>query len=316
MQSIVKPLLRPLPILGLSTGALYLAATLSTSSKVANMASTNNQPHRITPYTPRHAKWPYNPSDFTRQDSSPDTNFYSSPRFVTHIDDPAIASLRSYYATALPTKGRILDFCSSWISHYPPAIERAAAGDEDEDAPAPLRITGMGMNKAELDANRLLNNGRLLIDLNANPENVAAALRSANAIGASDDELLGASTCVVSIDYLASPVAVLQSVLEATKPGGTIHLAVSNRCFPTKAVSRWLRVDEGERLQMVGDFLHFAGWKGIEIVELSDGKAEQAEQIDGSSSSSGARSLQGLFGMMGMMGARDPLWVVRARRED
>ena len=312
MQSIGKPLLRPLPILGLSTGALYLAATLSTSSKVASMASTNNQPYRITPYTPRHTKWPYNPSDFTRQDSSPDTNFYTSPRFVTHIDDLAIASLRSYYATVLPTKGRILDFCSSWISHYPPAIEHAAAGAE----PASLQITGMGMNKAELDANKLLNNGRLLIDLNANPKNVATALRSANAIGASDDELLDASTCVVSIDYLASPVSVLQSVLAATKPGGTIHLTVSNRCFPTKAVSRWLRVDEGERLQMVGDFLHFAGWKGIEIVELSDGKAEQAEQIDGSSSSSGARSLQGLFGMMGMMGARDPLWVVRARRED
>ena len=311
MQSIVKPLLRPLPILGLSTGALYLAATLSTSSKVANMASTNNQPYRITPYTPRHTNWPYNPSDFTRQDSSPDTNFYTSPRFVTHIDDLAIASLRSYYATVLPTKGRILDFCSSWISHYPPAIEHAAAGAE----PASLQITGMGMNKAELDANRLLNNGRLLIDLNANPENVATALRSANAIGASDDELLDASTCVVSIDYLASPVAVLQSVLAATKPGGTIHLTVSNRCFPTKAVSRWLRVDEGERLQMVGDFLHFAGWKGIEIVELSDGTVEQTEQTD-SSSSSGARSLQGLFGMMGMMRARDPLWVVRARRED
>ena len=275
------------------------------------MASTNNQPYRITPYTPRHTKWPYNPSDFTRQDSSPDTNFYSSPRFVTHIDDLAIASLRSYYATVLPTKGRILDFCSSWISHYPPAIEHAAAGAE----PASLQITGMGMNKAELDANKLLNNGRLLIDLNANPKNVATALRSANAIGASDDELLDASTCVVSIDYLASPVSVLQSVLAATKPGGTIHLTVSNRCFPTKAVSRWLRVDEGERLQMVGDFLHFAGWKGIEIVELSDGTVEQTEQTD-SSSSSGARSLQGLFGMMGMMRARDPLWVVRARRED
>jgi hypothetical protein len=80
-------------------------------------------------------------------------------------------------------------------------------------------------------------------------------------------------------------------------------------------MSRWLRVDEGERLLMVGDYLHFAGWKGIEVVELSDGNVEQAEQTD-SSSSGAARSLQGLFGMMGMMRGRDPLWVVRARRED
>jgi len=274
--------------------------------------TTSTQPYKVTPYTPRHTSWPYTPSDFTRQDSSPDTSFYSSPRFVTHIDDLAIASLRSYYATVLPTKGRILDFCSSWISHYPPSIERAATSSDENPS---LRITGMGMNKAELAANPLLNAGRLLIDLNATPESVAHALRSANAIGSSDSELLDASTCVVSIDYLTTPVPVLQSILSATKPGGTIHLTISNRCFPTKAMSRWLRVDEGERLLMVGDYLHSAGWKGIEIVELSDGKVgEQAEQSE--ASSSGARSLQGLFGMMGMMRGRDPLWVVRARRED
>jgi SAM-dependent methyltransferase len=314
MQSLVKPFLRPLPILGLSTGALYLAATLSASSRpVTTMSSTNNQPYKTTPYTPRHTSWPYTPSDFTRQDSSPDTSFYSSPRFVTHIDDAAISSLQSYYATVLPTKGRILDFCSSWISHYPPSIERAAVQTND------LKITGMGMNKAELDANKLLNNGRLLIDLNSNPEGIVPALRSASAIGSSEeeDDLLDASTCVVSIDYLTSPLPVLRSILSATKPGGTIHLTISNRCFPTKAMSRWLRVDEEERLLMVGDYLHFAGWKGIEIVELSDGKVDQPEQeAEGGQTGGGARSLQGLFGMMGMMRRRDPLWVVRARRED
>jgi hypothetical protein len=314
MQSLVKPLLRPLPFLGLSTGALYLAATLSTSPKAAAAtamsSNKNDQPYKTTPYTPRHTSWPYTPSDFTRQDSSPDNNFYSSPRFVTHIDDAAIASLQSYYATVLPTTGRILDFCSSWISHYPPTIEQAAQTNE-------LKITGMGMNKAELDANKVLNNGRLLIDLNANPEGIATALRSAAAIGSSEDDLLDASTCVVSIDYLTSPLPVLTSILTATKPGGTIHLTISNRCFPTKAMSRWLRVDESERLQMVGDYLHFAGWKNIEIVELSNGRIEpdQAEQAQ-TSSGGGASSLQGLFGMMGMMRGRDPLWVVRARRED
>jgi hypothetical protein len=67
----------------------------------------------------------------------------------------------------------------------------------------------------------------------------------------------------------------------------------------------------------VGDYLHFAGWKNIEIVELSNGRIEpdQAEQAQ-TSSGGGASSLQGLFGMMGMMRGRDPLWVVRARRED
>lgn len=70
-------------------------------------------------------------------------------------------------------------------------------------------------------------------------------------------------------------------------------------------MSRWLRVDENERLQMVGDYLHFAGWKGIEIVEVSDGKATQGK---------GQEASGGLFGWMGM-GGSDPLWVVRARNE-
>lgn len=229
---------------------------------------------------------------------------------MTHIDDAAIASLRNYYASVLPRQGRILDFCSSWISHYPESVERAA---QSSDGDADLKITGMGMNKAELDANKLLNSGRLLIDLNANPD-VRSALRNSKAIGDSESELLDASTCVVSIDYLTHPVEVLRSVREATKQGGTVHLTISNRCFPTKAMSRWLRVDEGERLRMVGDYLHFAGWKGIEIVELSNGKVEQEPESQGSGVPRES-SLQGLFGWMGM-GARDPLWVVRAVRED
>lgn len=265
------------------------------------MASSTNTNYSTQSYKPRHATWPYTSSDFTRQDLSPDPSFYSSPRFVTHIDDAAIASLRDYYATVLPPRGRILDFCSSWVSHYPEATGAAAVKGD-------LRITGMGMNKAELAANPVLNNGRLLIDLNVDSD-ISSALLSANAIGPSEDEKLDTSTAVVSIDYLTSPVEVLRSLLSATKAGGTVHLTISNRCFPTKAIRRWLRVDEEERLLMVGDFLHFAGWSEVEIVTLSDGKV--AEQDRGEAEASGG--LQGLMGWLGMRG-RDPVWVVRATK--
>ncbi|KAK5107472.1 hypothetical protein LTR62_001090 [Meristemomyces frigidus] len=254
-------------------------------------------------YTPRHTSWPYNPSDFTRQDSSNDTNFYSQPRFVTHIDDAAIASLREYYDAVLPRQGKILDFCSSWVSHYPPAIEEASSKGE-------LQVTGMGMNKAELDANKVLNHGRLLVDLNENPD-MATALTEAKLIptAATSNELLDASTNVVSTDYLTQPVAVFRSLLTATKPGGTVHLTISNRCFPTKAMSKWLRVSEEERLEMIGDYLHFAGWREIEIVTLSDGSVGGGQQ-----GPVGAGNLQSLMGYLGM-GRRDPLWVVRGRKE-
>lgn len=164
------------------------------------------------------------------------------------------------------------------------------------------------MNEAELEANKVLNHGRILQDLNDDPD-ISKALRTNDCIA--DDEIskLAASTNVVSTDYLTQPVEVLKSLREATKMGGTVHLTISNRCFPTKAISRWLRIPEEERLETVGDFLHFAGWKKIEIVELSNGK------VAGGGGDGGSQGgFQGLMAFMGM-NHRDPLWVVRAVKE-
>ncbi|MCJ1335808.1 hypothetical protein MMC09_001082 [Bachmanniomyces sp. S44760] len=240
-------------------------------------------------YNPRHQSWPYTSKDFTRQDESPDTDFYSAPRYVTHIDDNAINLLRIYYAHNLPSKGRILDFCTSWISHFPPNLEKAAVKTakrqftQNEAETDDLEVIGMGISKPELDANPILSQ-RILQDLNTNSTIPASVSAGGN---------LDASTCVVSIDYLTSPLQVLSSLYTITKPQGTIHLVISNRCFPTKAVGRWLRVGEQERLQMVGDYLWFSGWREIEVLTLNEG---------GGSS--------GWFGL----GSTDPLWVVRGRK--
>ena len=249
-------------------------------------------------YKPRNTQ--YSPDDFKRQDESTDSSFYSVPRFVTHIDDAAIRDLREYYDTVLPRRGKILDFCSSWVSHYPKSVEEASESGD-------LKIIGCGMNKAELDANKVLNGGRLLVDLNKNPD-IAGALRSDGVVGEDNESQLDASTNVVSLDYLIQPIAVLQSLREVTKKGGSVHLTISNRCFPTKAIDRWLKVNEDERLMMVGDFLHSAGWQRIEIVTLSDGNVGEGEQAPP------PQGLQGLMAWMGM-NSRDPLWVVRAINE-
>lgn len=53
---------------------------------------------------------------------SPDTIFYSEPRFVTHIDDPAIRALTKYYSEAFPPSDTpgvcLLDLCSSWVNYF------------------------------------------------------------------------------------------------------------------------------------------------------------------------------------------------------
>lgn len=199
-------------------------------------------------------------------DSGQDAAFYTVPRFVTHIDDNAIVQLKKYYDQALPKKGRILDFCSSWISHYPPEITNAVESGD-------LQVLGMGMNKSELSQNPVLKSWSVQ-DLNQDPD-----LR----LPGSDQGDIDASTCVVSIDYLTKPVEVLSSLRRITKQGGKVHLVISNRCFPTKAIARWLKIDENDRLEMVGDYLWWSGWQGIEIHTVVEASW-----------------------------TKDPLWVVRA----
>lgn len=255
----------------------------------SNMASPNSTNYAMRSYTPSHpdGPFPYSREDMTPMDPSPDAGFYATSRFVTHIDDNAIVSLKQYYDACLPHPTtsdretgaakpvRILDVCSSWISHYPPRIATSASRVDGD-----IRVLGTGMNEAELSANAVLNptpsgvarDGEQqekrwwLQDLNASPE---VSLPQAIADKLADPETkLDATTCVVSIDYLTAPTAVLRSVRSLTKPGGSVHLVISNRCFPTKAVGRWLKVDEPKRLEMVGDYLWWAGWRNIQIVEV------------------------------------------------
>jgi len=214
------------------------------------------------------ASFPYTARDLTPMDPGNDTSFYGVPRFVEHIDENAINSVRRYYSQTLPKKGKILDFCSSWISHYPPEVDEARKAGE-------LVILATGMNKSELGQNPVLS-AWAVQDLNENPEVDLPTSKG-------DSSLLDASTCVVSIDYLTKPIEVLKSIRKLTNPGGKIHLAISNRCFPTKVVGRWLKISENERLEMVGDYLWWSGWRDIEIVTLVEATW-----------------------------MKDPLWVVRA----
>jgi len=235
------------------------------------MAASNADqgPLPVRSYTPQNPNgpFPYSTKDLTPTENGGDAVFYQMSRFVTHIDDNAIQNLRKSYADVLPRKGSILDFCSSWISHYPPEVEEA----QKEGS---LSIYGTGMNKSELSNNPVLTKWTVQ-DLNEDPV--------VNLPQEDGPIKLDASTCVVSIDYLTKAVEVLQSIRHQTNEGGKIHLAISNRCFPTKVVGRWLKVDEDERLEMVGDYLWWSGWREIEIVEVVKGTW-----------------------------TKDPLWIVRA----
>ena len=174
--------------------------------------------------------FPAGPAELARYDEAPDTEFYSAPRFVTHIDDAAIGALTAYYARVFPASGRtdtaLLDICSSWISHYPPGY---TAG----------RISGLGMNEAELKRNSILSD-YVVADLNATPQLPYP------------DATFDVVTNAVSVDYLTKPLEVMKEVQRVLKPGGLALMSFSNRCFPTKAIAIWTSTGDLDHIWIVG----------------------------------------------------------------
>ena len=166
---------------------------------------------------------------FTRDDESDDADFYAFDRFVTHIDDGAIAAVGALYdelGLCGSESGSVLDLCSSWISHFP-------------TKPAHLAIAGMNAN--ELAANDMADEWQVQ-DLNIDP-----ALPF-------EDASFSAVTCTVSVDYLTRPLDVFADVSRVLQPGGVFVCTFSNRCFPTKAIRGWLANGNHGRVQIVGRY--------------------------------------------------------------
>jgi len=183
---------------------------------------------------------------FARDDESPDEVFYRQPRLVTHIDEGAISAVTGLYRAFFPPGGDILDLMSSWVSHLPPDV-------------AYRRVTGQGMNMAELAANPRLTE-RLVHNLNATPT-----------LPFDDDAFDGAGMCV-SVQYLTRPVEIFREVARVLRPGAPFVVTFSNRCFPTKAVALWQARDDRGHMELVQRYFTEAGaWTRVEAREARRG---------------------------------------------
>jgi len=187
------------------------------------------------------------PSLFTRIDESPDELFYAEPRFVTHLDDAAIAAVTQLYREYFPAGGAVLDLMSSWISHLPPEVTYR-------------RVIGLGMNREELGANPRLH-GFAVQNLNETPRLPWDA-----------GEFDGAAICV-SVDYLTRPVEVLRECGRVLRTGGPLVITFSNRCFPSKIIAAWRALDDHGHQELVARYFAEAGnWTAVEMLDRSPGR--------------------------------------------
>lgn len=192
--------------------------------------------------------WPYTGvDDFKRLDEAPDTTFYQYPKLVYHIDEGAVAALTHYYAGTIPAGSAILDICSSWVSHYP------------RDFPGKMQsIVGTGISEIELACNDQLS-AYAQADLNLKPKLPFP------------DKCFDFVTCVVSFDYLTRPLEVMREVRRVLRPGGTVILSQSNRCFYTKAVGVWTAdMSDSAHLRVLATYMHFTdGLSTPKVLDIS-----------------------------------------------
>jgi SAM-dependent methyltransferase len=183
-------------------------------------------------------------------------------RFVTHIDNEAIAAVTELYRE-LDISGEVLDLCSSWVSHLDPV---------------PDRLVVLGMNRAELAGNPAATE-RIVRDLNADPTLPF------------DPASFDAVTCCVSVDYLTRPLEVFAEVARVLRPGGTFVCTFSNRCFPTKAIRGWLATDDNGHVVIVSTYFELTRGFHAPVAQLRNPGARgdplyavwaQRTSIDGS----------------------------------
>ncbi len=174
---------------------------------------------------------------FAKADPSPDAEFYAFPRFVTHIDDAAIAEVTEVYRATLPAGGAVLDLMSSWVSHLPDDVAYA-------------EVVGHGMNAEELAANPRLSRW-FVQDLNEDPTLPL------------DEGAFDAACLCVSVQYSQRPVEVFQQVARVLRPGAPFVVSFSNRCFPTKAVAIWQAFSGPDQQRLVSAYMRAAGFADV-----------------------------------------------------
>ncbi len=191
--------------------------------------------------------FPELPQDaFLKQDIDNDLLFYAPPRLVTHIDEPAVAALTAYYRRTLRPGTRVLDLMSSWVSHLP--------ADHFYS-----EVVGQGMNADELGANPRLTDWFVqnLNDFPALPY---------------DDQAFDAALCCVGVQYLQRPYDVFTDVRRVLTPGAPFVVSFSNRCFPTKAVAIWRKLDTSGHAALVKLYLERSGFTGVTVDVLANGR--------------------------------------------
>ena len=181
-------------------------------------------------------------NNYQRQkiDESNDEDFYSSPKFVYHLDANFRNYLSSVYKNEIKDNSTVVDLMSSWDSYLP--LEKKYK-----------QVIGHGLNKDELEKNKILDS---FWNQNFNLNQKIPL----------DNSSIDYCLMVAAFQYLQYPEALTRDVARILSDEGKIIISFSNRAFWHKAPNIWTSSTEEERLKYVRKVLISNGFEEPRII--------------------------------------------------
>ena len=164
-----------------------------------------------------------------KQDESNDSLFYSTPKFVYHLDSNFRNNLSKVYEREIKKNSFVLDLMSSWDSYLPKNINYK-------------KVIGHGLNREELERNEAFDN-YWIQNFNIN-QNIPL-----------EDETIDYCLMVAAWQYLQYPEKITEEIARILNPNGKFIIAFSNRAFWHKAPNIWTYSSEIERIEYVRNIL-------------------------------------------------------------
>ena len=158
-------------------------------------------------------------------DETNDNEFYSTPKFVYHLDLNFRNNLSAIYKQEIQNNSSVLDLMSSWDSYLPRDIKYK-------------NVIGHGLNEEELKKNQAFDNFWIQ-NFNTSQEIPL------------DNKSIDCCLMVAAWQYLQYPEKITEEIARILTADGKFIISFSNRAFWHKAPNIWTYSNEDERIDYV-----------------------------------------------------------------
>ena len=169
-----------------------------------------------------------------KPDETNDKEFYSTPKFVYHLDSNFRNNLSAVYKEEIKNNSSVLDLMSSWDSYLPKDIKYK-------------KVIGHGLNEEELKKNKAFDNFWI------------QNFNTSQAIPL-DNKSIDYCLMVAAWQYLQYPEKITEEIARILTDEGKFIISFSNRAFWHKAPNIWTYSNEDERIDYVKKILTSNGF--------------------------------------------------------